>query len=212
MKKTFRSVLCLSAMALAFGSISLLSSCKDKQESQVKTISTESEEDEDESFDGLHNILTKACNGYSCDDEDCSDEDEFELIDVDTVIDDEDGTEIPVAYFKCGGEIFQLMDIDGDGTFDVAVCDGNGDDDISDDEIVDISSEEITIDDIAEMAGIEDDCDEECEVSYDDDDSEGVSSSDNSRRRLQRQAEEDAYEQDLPDYVNNAHVKALRKR
>lgn len=211
MKIFFRKVMYLGAFALTFGTSTLMTSCKDKDQQSASVEKALADEDDD-LLAGLSNLLSKSCgeDGCEADDED----DDLELVDVDTIIDDEDGTEIPVAYFKCGNEIFQMMDIDGDGTFDVAVYDADDDGDITDDEIVDVSSEGITIDAIAEMAGCSMDCDETegCDSSCgDSEECEGGTCS-SSGRRLQRQHQEEADELDLPDYVNNAHVKALRKK
>ncbi len=206
-----KKVMYLGAFALALGTSTLMTSCKDKE--QQSTSNEKALADDDDLLTGLGNLLSKSCGEEGCEAGE-EDDDELELIDVDTITDDEDGTEIPVAYFKCGNEIFQLMDIDGDGTFDVAVYDADDDGDITDDEIVDVSSEEITIDAIAEMAGCSMDCDETegCNASCNDSDECESGTCSSSGRRLQRQHQEEADELDLPDYVNNAHVKALRKK
>ncbi len=219
MAKIFKNFKCLIALIMLISTPIMMNSCKENA-----STSAEKAKQDSNKYGSLGALLNKAC-GYDCDDdEECgscdnNDGDDIELIGFDVVEDDEDGSEVPVAYFKCGNEIFQLMDIDGDGTFDVAVYDANDDEDISDDEIIDISNEEISVEELAQSAieggccDAEDGCDSYNDENEDDEcDGSCNASSSSSGRRLQRQAQEDANEQDLPDYVNNAHVKALRKK
>lgn len=227
MKKNFKNVLMVGSMMLAMSGAVALTSCKseNKKADEADKATTEQKADNSDSLSGLDSLFGGALKGFydvcgtTCDSYD-ADDDDMELVDFDTVIDDEDGTEIPVAYFKYQGELFEMMDIDGDGLFDIAAFDADGDGDISEEEIVDVTEQGITIDDIAEMAGVDTDDDDDCsdgscsvddDDDYDDDDSYTTTTSRRSNGPS-RQRREEAAEQDLPDYVNNARVKALRKK
>lgn len=198
MKKT---IMCLGTMTMMLAATMMTSSCKNTSEGQTE------EEAALEEVLGLFDELDGALKGAqkACG-EDCED-DELEFITLDVVTDD-DGEEIPVAYFKSGEDIFQLMDIDGDGTFDVAVFDSNDDGEIDDDEIVDVSEENITIDDLEEYEGGADYEDEE----YVTDEPESIVERTSRDAGPATQRREDALEADLPDYVNNARVKAMRHK
>jgi len=206
MKKNFMKALYASGIALAMCGTVTMTSCIFIDSSDNKEVADEDEEEDSTILSGLNGLFNKA---LSCEDEEC--DDDMELLGYDTVIDDEDGSEIPVAYFKYQGEVFEVMDIDGDGYFDIAAVDANEDDDISDDEIVDVSDQEISVEDIVQMASsmFEDD-------SYDDeeeyDDSDDLADAGSRSTAPSRQRREERAEQDLPDYVNNANVKAFRKK
>lgn len=214
MNKTFRKVSVLCTLAMSLCTVFLTLSCKgsDKKADTVAASDSGIDAKLAAEIEGLGNVFDGAIKTCGvCEDE--SDE-EMELVDFDTVIDDEDGTEIPVAYFSYKGEIFQMMDIDADGCFDIAVFDSDDDGDVSEDEIVDISDQNITIDDIAEMAGVDgDDDDYYAESEYEEDDEESIV--ERTSREMgtpSRQRREAVEEEDLPDYVNNARVKAFRKK
>jgi len=118
--------------------------------------------------------------------------------------------------------VFEIIDTDLDGVFDVAVSDLNDDDDISDEEIIDITDQNIKVSDLedqetSEYCATGNDDDSECYTSDDDDDEGGVCAPDNGYTRTPtgtpaRQQREEQAESDLPDYVNNANVKGLLKK
>lgn len=208
MKKT---MMCLGTMIVMLAAGLLTSSCKKSAETASTEAALKAAAEAMEQFDGLDGLLTgarKAC-GETCGDDDL----EFVYFDVE---EDDEGNEIPVAYFKSGEDIFQLMDIDGDGTFDVAVFDSNDDGEIDDDEIIDVESEGITVDDVSEMplstaldGYADDDADD---ADYADDEPESIVERTSRDAAPAAQRREEAIEADLPDYVNNARVKAMRKR
>lgn len=210
MNKIFKSVSVVFTFVLAIGSLAFITSCKGSAEKNETKSEVETDSEWLAELDALGNVFDDAFKACGVSEEDMDDE-EMELVDFETVTDDEDGTEIPVAYFRYKGEVFQMMDIDADGTFDIAVFDSNDDDDISDDEIVDITDQNITIDDIAEMAGCETSCNED-ECYNDGDEEESIVERTSRDAAPSRQLREEAEEEDLPDYVNNARVKAFRKK
>jgi hypothetical protein len=57
-----------------------------------------------------------------------------------------EGHEVYVAHLSTHGEDVILLDIDRDGTFDLAVADVNSDGTITKDEVIDISQHHITVD------------------------------------------------------------------
>lgn len=76
---------------------------------------------------------------------------EVEILGV--VHDEELGT---VGAVTVDGEEVLLIDVDTDGTFDALVADANHDGEISDNEIVDITEENLSVADVAAAAGVED--------------------------------------------------------
>ncbi|MBR7168901.1 MAG: hypothetical protein IKD17_00515, partial [Alistipes sp.] len=76
---------------------------------------------------------------------------EVEILGV--VHDEELGT---VGTVMVDGEEVLLIDVDTDGTFDALVADANHDGEISDNEIVDITEENLSVADVAAAAGVED--------------------------------------------------------
>lgn len=76
---------------------------------------------------------------------------EVEILGV--VHDEELGT---VGAVTVDGEEVLLIDVDTDGTFDAMVADANHDGEISDNEIVDITEENLSVADVAAAAGVED--------------------------------------------------------
>lgn len=78
---------------------------------------------------------------------DTVDDDEVRILGLESV-QDEDGGQINIAALDINGEHAMLVDIDNDRVMDVLVHDDNGDGQISEDEIQDISEYNITVSDI----------------------------------------------------------------
>lgn len=78
---------------------------------------------------------------------DTVDDDEVRILGLEAV-QDEDGGQINIAAFDINGEHAMLVDIDNDQVMDVLVHDDNGDGQISEDEIQNISEYNITVSDI----------------------------------------------------------------
>lgn len=78
---------------------------------------------------------------------DTVDDDEVRILGLESV-QDEDGNTINIAAFDINGERAMLVDIDNDRVMDVLVHDDNGDGQISEDEMEDVSSYNITVDDV----------------------------------------------------------------
>ena len=77
---------------------------------------------------------------------------EVEILGV--VHDDETGANI--GGMVIDGQDVVLIDVDGDSTFDVMGADSNGDQQFSPDELVDISGENVTVDDLGGIANTDD--------------------------------------------------------
>ncbi|MFI3295390.1 MAG: hypothetical protein R3Y19_05160 [Rikenellaceae bacterium] len=75
---------------------------------------------------------------------------DVQILEVST-IDTEDGA-MNLAYAEVDGEQIMILDVDNDGVFDLVGGDYNGDGEVSDNEIEDISSEGLLVDDLREMS------------------------------------------------------------
>lgn len=80
------------------------------------------------------------------------DESDVEILGV--VHDDETGANI--GGMVIGDQEVVLVDIDGDGTFDLMAADINGDMELSDDEFIDISEQGLTVDDLGGISETDD--------------------------------------------------------
>lgn len=78
---------------------------------------------------------------------DTVDDDEVRILGLETV-QGEDGGQVNIAAFDINGEHAMLVDIDNDQVMDILVHDDNGDGQISEDEIQNISEYNITVSDI----------------------------------------------------------------
>lgn len=188
------SIICISILSFS------LSSCM----GCVNSLFEDEEKADTANMAGLEEIFKDAVCGTDMDEEGT-----LEFYGLDTYTDDEDGQEYPIAYFSYNGVVFEIIDADLDGVFDTAICDLNEDDDIADNEMFDITEENIKVSDLQEEPtqtycrpsrnSNDAACEEADEEEYDD------------YTPAREQREEEA-EQDLPDYVNNANVKGILKK
>lgn len=106
-------------------------------------------------------------------------------------IETENGQTINVGRVVAGEHEVALIDMDDNMVFDVAISDRNNNGEIDDDEVVDISDQELSVTDFALMSAIQ----------------EGSEAP--TQPELANQPQQDHIADDMPDYMNDADVQTI---
>lgn len=121
--------------------------------------------------------------------DDADDEPEVHFLGVER-IETENGQTINVGRVVAGEHEVALIDMDDNMVFDVAVSDRNNNGEIDDDEVVDISSRELSVTDFALMSAMQEACGDPTQPE-------------------QANQQQDRIADDMPDYMNDADVQTI---